>query len=117
MIIQLDFENPTPLYIQLKDQIIAGIADGELKNGQKLPAVRSLAAAIGINMHTVNKVYLILQEEGYLTLKRGSGAVINCVDNEKDKEIILQKLTQIKHIAKCKGLNKSDIKKMLDEIF
>ena len=76
MLLRIDFESETPIYEQLRRQIIIGLASGELKKGEKLPSVRQLAGDIGINLHTVNKTYNILKNEGYLTIDRRKGAMI-----------------------------------------
>ena len=57
MILEVDFNSEEALYIQLRNQIIVGIATNRLKEGESLPSVRQLAESIGINMHTVNKAY------------------------------------------------------------
>ena len=76
MIIQIDFAGDLPLYSQLRDQIVIGIAAGLLKPGEALPSVRRLAADIGINIHTVNKAYALLRDEGYIVMDRRSGAAV-----------------------------------------
>ena len=64
MVITVDKLSDTPLYLQLRDAVIAGIASGELRPGDALPSVRSLAEDLGINLHTVNKAYATLRDEG-----------------------------------------------------
>ncbi|MGO3751682.1 MAG: GntR family transcriptional regulator [Peptoniphilaceae bacterium] len=76
MLIKINFESEIPIYEQLKRQLVIGIAKGELKRGEELPSVRQLAGDIGINLHTVNKVYNILKEEGYLVIDRRKGTRI-----------------------------------------
>lgn len=76
MIVQLDLESDVPLYTQLNNQIIAGIATGDLQPGEPMPSVRSLAADLGINLHTVNKAYTLLKQEGFLQIHRQKGAVV-----------------------------------------
>ncbi|CAM4471491.1 GntR family transcriptional regulator [Paenibacillus tarimensis] len=76
MIIQLDLESDIPIYTQLVNQIIEGIATGQLEPGEQLPSVRSLAADLGINLHTVNKAYTHLKQEGFLQIHRQRGALI-----------------------------------------
>ena len=51
------------------------IACAEFADGESLPSVRQLAQVLGVNMHTVNKAYAILREEGYLKLDRRKDAV------------------------------------------
>ncbi len=77
MYINLDLEANVPIYTQLKNQIIAGIAKKEIKPGEGLPSVRSLAADIGINLHTVNKAYQQLNQEGFILIHRQKGVVVN----------------------------------------
>ena len=57
MVIELDFASDTPIYVQLRNQIVKGIGKGELKAGEKLPTVRQLASDAGVNTMTVNKTY------------------------------------------------------------
>ena len=57
-------------YYELRNQIIMGIANAQIHDGDNLPSVRELADNIGINMHTVNKAYTILKQEGYIKLDR-----------------------------------------------
>jgi DNA-binding transcriptional regulator YhcF (GntR family) len=77
MFITLDLNSETPLYQQLREQIISGIASGMLTSGDPLPSVRQLGVDLGINLHTVNKVYSILKQEGFLLVHRQKGVVIN----------------------------------------
>lgn len=77
MFLQIQFESEIPIYQQIKNQIIRGIALGELKLGEDLPSVRQLASDIGINFHTVNKVYNQLKQEGWVVVHRKSGVIIN----------------------------------------
>lgn len=76
MIIQLDMQSDVPIYNQLMNQIIEGIASGSLKPGDPLPSVRSMASDIGINLHTVNKAYTLLKQEGFIQIHRQKGVVI-----------------------------------------
>jgi DNA-binding transcriptional regulator YhcF (GntR family) len=55
---------------QLRASIIDAIASGKLREGDELPSARSLAVDIGVNMHTINKTYSLLRQEGYVTLSR-----------------------------------------------
>ena len=77
MLLTIEFESDVPLYQQIKNQVITGIAQGKLKPGESLPSVRQLAADIGINFHTVNKVYQQLKQENWVVIHRKSGVIIN----------------------------------------
>jgi DNA-binding transcriptional regulator YhcF (GntR family) len=76
MFVRIDLESDVPIYTQLTNQIMEGIATGELKPGEALPSVRSLAADLGINLHTVNKAYTLLKESGFVQIHRQKGAVV-----------------------------------------
>lgn len=76
MIITLDLEGEIPLYQQIRDRVVEGIADGSLRAGDALPSTRQLGSDLGINFHTVNKGYDVLRTEGLVRLNRKSGAVI-----------------------------------------
>ncbi|MFC4601745.1 GntR family transcriptional regulator [Cohnella hongkongensis] len=76
MFIELDLQSETPLYEQLINQLIEGIASGALKPGDPLPSVRNLAENLGINLHTVNKSYTLLKQEGFLQVHRKKGVIV-----------------------------------------
>ena len=76
MIIRVDQSGEIPIYLQIRDQIIEGIARGELSPGDSLPSVRQLAADLGINLHTVNKAYAVLRDEGYVAMRGRKGDFI-----------------------------------------
>lgn len=77
MIIELDMSSSTPIYVQLRNQIVKGIGKGELKTGEKLPTVRQLASDAGVNTMTVNKAYQILKNEGFIRTDRRLGAFVS----------------------------------------
>ena len=76
MLLQIEVESEKPIYVQIYDQIVEGIATGQLPPGSSLPSIRQLAADFGINLHTVNKAYDLLERKGFILLRRKTGAVI-----------------------------------------
>lgn len=74
MILTIDKTSPDPIYMQIRSRVVAGIARGELLPGDRLPAVRSLASDLGVNLHTVNRAYAVLRDEGHIVMKGRSGA-------------------------------------------
>ena len=117
MVLKIDFNSDEAIYIQLRNQIIIGIATEEIRNGDSLPSVRELANHIGINMHTVNKAYSVLKQEGFVKVDRRKGAVI-CIDI--DKYEALQELKQEMRVllakAHCKNISRGEIHQIIDEI-
>lgn len=118
MYLKIDFESEEAIYIQLRNQIIIGIAKGEYSEGDSLPSVRQLAEEIGINMHTVNKAYGVLKQEGLIRLDRGRGAVIAFdIDKMKALEETKANLRLVLAKACCKNVGKDEIHALIDEIF
>ena len=77
MFINIDMTSDTPIYTQLKQQVIHGIAARVLKEGDELPSVRQLAADLSVNMHTIAKAYAQLKDDGFISIHRRRGAIIN----------------------------------------
>ena len=76
MLLKVDFNSETPLYQQIRNQIVQAVASGQLASGERLPTIRALAEETGINMMTVSKAYQLLKQEGYITTDRRSGATV-----------------------------------------
>ena len=76
MLLKLDFGSDQPIYMQIRNQIVLGIAQGQLHPGERLPTIRALAEECGINMMTVSKAYQLLRQEGYIATDRRLGAVV-----------------------------------------
>ena len=118
MYLKIDFDSEEALYIQLRNQIIIGIAKGEYSEGDSLPSVRQLAEEVGINMHTVNKAYGVLKREGLIRLDRGRGAVIAFdIDKMQALEETKANLRLVLAKACCKNVGKDEIHRLIDEIF
>lgn len=116
--IQIDFNSDEAIYIQLRNQIILGIATSQLQEGDPLPSVRQMADCIGINMHTVNKAYSVLRQEGILSMDRRQGAVVRI---DADRLYALKELQEELQVilakAVCKNISKEEIHQLVDEIF
>lgn len=125
MIISLDLQSDVPIYIQLKNKIIEGIASKQLKLGEALPSVRVFAQDLGVNMHTVNKAYQLLKQDGYIQIHRQKGVVINPDGMPPQDEDFLARLQeQLRPLISesiCRGMSEKQIinlsKEMYDDIF
>ena len=118
MLLTIKPESETPIYMQIRDQIVAGVAAGELAPGDPLPSVRELARDIGINYHTVNKAYGLLREEGYVKVYGRRGAVVAAPPAAdegfiRDMETILLKLMAE---AKSKGVEPSEVVRLAEHL-
>ena len=118
MLIEIDFNSDEAIYVQLQHQIIMGIATENIQEGESLPSVRQLANTVGINMHTVNKAYALLKQQGFIRLDRRKGAVIAvdidklkaCEEMKKDMRIALAK-------GCCKNISRQEAHQIVDELF
>lgn len=118
MIIEIDFNSDEALYLQLCNQIIMGIAASRFHEGDSLPSVRQMADSIGINMHTVNKAYTVLRQEGYVKVDRRRGAVIAIdIDRLRTLEELKKELQVILAKGACKNITKDEIHQLIDEIY
>ncbi len=118
MIIEIDFNSEEALYLQLRNQIILGIAGARLQEGDTLPSVRQLADDIGINMHTVNKAYTVLKQEGFVKVDRRKGAVIALdIDKLRTLEEMSENLRVILAKAVCNGISKREVYQIIDEVY
>ena len=118
MIVEIDFNSDEALYIQLRNQIIIGIATERIHEGDSLPSVRQLAEHIGINMHTVNKAYSVLRQEGFVKLDRRRGAVIAL---DTDKLRALQEMERDMRVilarGVCKNVSREEVHQLVDSIY
>ena len=118
MVIKIDFNSDEALYIQLRNQIIIGIATSQLQEGESLPSVRQLADSIGINMHTVNKAYALLRQEGFVKLDRRKGAVISLDINKLESLMEMKENLRIL-LAEgcCKNITRDEVHQLIDDIY
>lgn len=118
LFIEIDFNSDEALYLQVRNQIILGIATSQYREGDSLPSVRQLAETIGINMHTVNKAYTVLKQEGYVKVDRRRGAVIALdVDRMQAMEELKRELQVILAKSFCKNISVAEIHGLIDEIY
>jgi len=119
MIIAIDTLSHTPIYEQLRNQVVLGIAAGRLAEGEGLPSVRRLAADLGINFHTVNKGYAMLQDEGYIVMDRRKGAVVaeRAAQGEAFREGLAMKMRLASAEAVCRGMDRDDFVALCAESF
>ena len=118
MLLRIKPESDIPIYLQVRDQIVAGVAAGELRPGDQLPSVRELARDIGVNYHTVNKAYTLLRDEGYVNVYGRRGVVI-AEPPEADEAFIRdveEKLLKLMAEAKSKGMAPGEVARLAETL-
>lgn len=109
-----------PIYEQIMSQIKTSILSGELKEGDVLPSVRGLARDLNVSVITTRKAYDGLEAEGFTVNMKGKGSFVASQNIELLRETrmveIEKKLADIMEYAKPIGIDKEDIKNMIDEL-
>lgn len=118
MYISIDFNSDEAIYVQICNQIIMQIASKEINEGDNLPSVREMADTIGINMHTVNKAYSVLRQQGYLTVDRRRGAIISLSPDKYKAMVELKSTLQVLMAqAVCKDISREEVHDLIDIIY
>jgi len=101
----IDSRSAVPVYEQLKRQIVLRIVTGKLTDGEKLPSIRELAAALLINPNTVAKTYAQLEADQFVSSRKGLGVFVNTGDRKLqiDRIEIFKRLTD-DYTLKAAGL-------------
>lgn len=121
MIVQLNFDSEVPIYEQLVHAIILGIATGQLSEGDSLPSVRQFGVDLGINLHTVNKSYNQLKQDGFISIHRQKGAMVNPKSYYAKNPMYLDALkAQLKTMiveAFCRQVSQDEFNDFCSEIY
>ncbi|MCW5982650.1 MAG: GntR family transcriptional regulator [Bryobacteraceae bacterium] len=116
---QLDLHSGVPVYRQLIDQVMGGIATGLLAGGGQLPTVRQVAVDLSINPNTVVRAYRELEIRGVLETQQGTGTFISHQKVERDEVERQRRLTQVvgEFIARAgaEGFTVHDLLRRLQE--
>ncbi len=115
---RVDPDSDKAIYLQLRDHVISSIACGKLREGECLPSVRQLADQLSVNMHTVNKAYALLAEEGFVSVERCKGAVI-VIDADRERAVasLKEKLRVTLAEAVCRNITKEEVCLLVEEYY
>lgn len=118
MLLKLDFDSDVPIYQQIRNQIVVGIAAGRLLPGERLPATRSLAEDLGVNTMTVSKAYQQLRQEGYVTTDRRTGVMVR--QREEGKPTVPEETLKGLRLRLCElrlaGLSREEILRLCEKL-
>lgn len=119
MIISVDSESAIPIYTQIYEQIVLAISNGSLVPGESLPSVRRMSEDIGVNIHTVNKSYAILRDEGYLKMSHRSGAAVSLLMPDKAViiPVLMDRLRQLSAQAAVHGIDMPSFSRMAERSY
>lgn len=119
-ILRIDLANPTPVYRQIADSLRALLVNGAFKAGDRLPTVRQVAVDLAVHHNTVAQAYRLLEEEGWLELRRRSGAKV--IERRPQRASAVsqqnfsQRLRELAARAVADGLDSKAIARQLDAL-
>lgn len=121
MLLTIDLASEVPIYMQIRNAIVTGIADGTLRDNDSLPSVRLLGAELGVNLHTVNKAYRLLQSEGFIEILRNHGTVVHAGNAAQKAAGFLEQSDASLHAfvseAITRGIDRAVIHRMIDAVY
>ena len=117
MFLTLDFGSDIPIYTQIRNEIVKGIASGKLKEGDRLPSIRALAEESGVNMLTVSKAYTALIQEGYILTDRRNGTVVAKQEKTVVSEKTIQALGVLVNELKAAGQSLEEVQALCAKVY
>ncbi|GGX56508.1 hypothetical protein GCM10010341_91290 [Streptomyces noursei] len=116
MLVTIDHGSSVPLAEQIAASVRRALAEGKLRKGERLPAARTLAGTLDVNMHTVLRGYQILQQEDLIDLRRGRGAVVSG-RSPGDRALVVETCRQLVGLAQGIGLEERDVLTMVSDTY
>lgn len=110
---QTRFTGKQDVYLEIAEQYKEYIKLGIIKNGEKLPSVRTLAGELGVNPNTVARAYSVLEDEGFVRALPKKGAFVTYGEDasaEPDKRDVIYALKDM-------GVTKSSILRWIEEVY
>ena len=117
--ILLDFSAKTPIYEQIKEQVVFLVHKGVYAPDDKLPSIRTLAAELGVNVNTVKRAFSELEDGGVVYTQPGKGVFVSkgAILNEELKEKALSDVKVSVCSAISMGVKKDEFLILIEELF
>ncbi|HWK26721.1 MAG TPA: GntR family transcriptional regulator [Solirubrobacter sp.] len=115
MLLRVDPSLSVALHEQIAGGIREAIAAGDVADGERLPAARTLATSLNVNVHTVLRAYGDLRDAGLLELRRGRGAVVRAGDLARRRLTVAQLARELVAAARAHGISDREIVDLVKE--
>lgn len=102
----IDRDAPSDLHVQVAAEIRRAIAEGEARQGERLPPARDIAAVLGVNANTVLRALRVLRDEGLLEFRRGRSVT---VVGTPDHSLVITRARELLDLARTHGYNRSEL--------
>lgn len=118
-LIFIDMHSRTPIYEQIKEQILLNIKQGEYKPDEQLPSIRSLAGELNLNVNTVKRAFKELELNGIIYSVSGKGSYVshNAKSNDILEKSVKKEVSDAVHSAKEIGLSENSILELVHNIY
>ena len=114
-------QSELPIYAQVREQIKEQILNGQIKEGEVLPSIRSMAKDLGVSVITTTRAYSDLEQEGFIATMQGKGSVVLSKDNNMLKEQFLMRIEQgietAVESAKQIGMTEMEVQQILKSVW
>ena len=114
-------QSELPIYAQIREQIKEQILNGQIKEGEILPSIRSLAKDVGVSVITTTRAYNDLEKEGFIATMQGKGSVVLSSNNKILKEQFIMRVEEgietAVESAKQIGMTKDEIIAIVDSVW
>jgi len=111
----------TPIYEQIRGQIMELVLTGKLAPNQQLPSIRLMAKDLKVGIITVKRAYEELEREGIVVNLQGRGCFVAEIDAERIKKIHLdllaERLLEIKQFSATKGISQAEVVNILNTVY
>ena len=118
--IYIDYQDRTPIYEQLVNRFEMLIIKGILEPDTQMPSVRKLATDLSINPNTIQKAYMLLEQEGYIYPVKGRGNFVSPNPERglaKKREEFFMELKSRVSYAKDLRISKGDLVLYIEQIY
>lgn len=118
LVIGIDFQAHTPIYVQIVDQLLGHVETGRLKEGEQLPTVRQLAKELKVNFNTVARAYRILDESGVISTQHGRGTFVIGAGRRAKKGANALKRKSLAFLAEAhqSGFQPEEVEREIDKL-
>lgn len=111
------FSSKREVYLEIADRYEKYITLGVIKQGEKLPSVRTAATELRVNPNTVQRAYSLLEEKGFIRSMPKKGAFVIFGDKTKESDTTFESLTQELLRLKEQGVSKDKIISVIEEVY